>query len=69
LLARIVLSWVPNIDDRNQFVQLLFRVTEPVLEPVRRAIPRFGMIDVSPIVVFIALHILQRFLLGVAGDL
>lgn len=68
LLARIVLSWIPNVDRSNQIVQLLYQLTEPVLEPVRRTIPPLGMIDLSPIIVFIGLRILQSVLSGMASD-
>lgn len=64
LLARIILSWIPNVDRSNQIVQLLYQLTEPVLEPVRRTIPPLGMIDLSPIIVFIGLRILQSILTG-----
>ena len=67
LLARIVLSWIPNVDRSNQIVQLLYQLTEPVLEPVRRTIPPLGMIDISPIIVFIGLRILQSILKGMAN--
>lgn len=68
LLARIVLSWIPNVDRSNSIVQLLYQLTEPVLEPVRRTIPPLGMIDLSPIIVFIGLRILQSVLTGMASD-
>ncbi len=68
LLARIILSWIPNVDRSNQIIQFLYQVTEPVLEPVRRVIPRLGMIDISPIVVFIGLRMLQSILLNMAVD-
>ncbi len=68
LLARIVLSWIPNVDRSNQIVQVLYQITEPVLEPARRVIPRVGMIDISPIVVFIGLRMLQSILLNMAVD-
>ncbi len=68
LLARIVLSWIPNVDLSNSIVQLLYQLTEPVLEPVRRTIPPLGMIDLSPIIVFIGLRILQSVLTGMASD-
>ncbi len=58
LLARILMTWIPNLDPTNPIVQLLLQVTEPVLEPARRLIPNIGMIDISPIVVFFALQIL-----------
>ena len=66
LLARIILTWIPNVDRSNQIVQFLYNITEPVLEPVRRVIPRLGMIDISPIVVFIGLRMLQSILLNIA---
>ena len=63
LIARIVLSWIPNVDRSNQIVQFLYQITDPVLEPVRQIVPPLGMIDLSPIVVFIALQVLQSALL------
>jgi len=69
LLARIILSWIPNLDRSNPVVRFLYQITEPVLEPVRRVMPRLGMIDISPIVVFIGLHFLQKILVSVAGGL
>ncbi len=66
VLARVVMSWIPNLSPTNQIVQLIHGLTEPVLEPVRRIIPRLGMMDISPIVVFVALRVLQRFLLGLS---
>ena len=59
LLIRILITWIPNLDPHHPIVQLLFQVTDPVLEPARKLI---GMIDISPIVVFIALGILQDLL-------
>ena len=67
LLARIILSWIPHVDRSNQIIHFLYQITDPVLAPVRRAIPPLGMIDISPIIVFIGLQILQRILLNAAG--
>ena len=66
LLARILVTWIPNLDPHNPIVQMLFQVTDPVLEPARKLIPSIGMIDISPIVVFIVLGILQEMLLKFA---
>ena len=63
LLIRILMSWIPNLDRSNAIVQMLVQVTDPVLEPARRLIPPLGMIDISPIVVFIALSIIRDLLL------
>ena len=56
------------LDTRNRLVwtigDFLFRVTEPVLRPVRNVIPVFGNIDISPIVVILLLQYVARPLLA-----
>ncbi|MGR3174282.1 MAG: YggT family protein [Candidatus Scalindua sp.] len=59
LIVRIVLTWIPH-NPQNQAVTLLHKITEPVLVPVRRVIPSIGGIDISPIIVFIALGFIKR---------
>ncbi|MGE5218290.1 MAG: YggT family protein [Chloroflexota bacterium] len=62
LLGRVFISWV-NADYQNPIVRFVYAATEPVLEPVRRRLPLIaGGLDLSPIVVWIALLFLQRFL-------
>jgi YggT family protein len=64
LIVRIFMSWI-RPDRSNPLVDWVYRLTEPVLEPVRRLLPIQGMgIDFSPIIVFILLSILQRVILG-----
>ncbi len=63
ILARVLLSWV-QVDPYNPLVQLLFQVTEPILEPFRRVIPSVGMIDISPVVAIIVLQIVQQVLMS-----
>jgi YggT family protein len=64
LLARVLISWFPNVDQDNPIIQFLYAATEPVLAPVRefmqRQFPDMGMMDFSPIVVFIGIFILQQ---------
>ena len=62
LLARVLISWFPDIDRSNAIVQLLYDVTEPVLQPVRNALPQTGMIDLSPLVVFLGISVLMQLL-------
>lgn len=57
LIARALMSWFPVSRD-NQFVRVLIQVTEPLLEPVRRIMPRTGMIDFSTMVVIILLYVM-----------
>ena len=63
LLARALISWIPNLDPYNPIVQFLYQITEPVLEPIRRLIPPVGgMIDISMLVAFFGIMILQQLL-------
>jgi len=62
LLARVFMTWMPNLDPQNPVVKFLFDATEPVLAPVRRVLPSMQGIDFSPIVVFVIINIIQRLL-------
>ena len=64
LLARIILSWFPNVDRSNPIIQFLFDVTEPVLKPIRDMLPSSGMFDFSPLIVFIIIQVLTSVLRG-----
>jgi len=61
IIARAVLSWV-NPDPRNMIVQILYRITEPVLFWVRRKLPfNLGGLDISPILVLLAIYFVKIF--------
>ncbi|MBC7583735.1 MAG: YggT family protein [Tardiphaga sp.] len=67
LIASAILSWLIAfnvVNTRNQFVsaiaEFLFRITEPVLGPIRRALPGLGGLDISPIVLILIIMFLQR---------
>ena len=69
IIARAVLSWV-NPDPFNPVVRFLYRVTEPVLRPIRRRMPMMGMgLDLSPMLVILAIYFLQAFLVESLRDL
>jgi len=69
LLGRIVISWV-NADPANPIVRFLYAATEPVLERARRLLPlQAGGFDLSPIIVWIVILFLQRFLVHSLYDL
>ena len=62
IIARALLSWV-NPDPYNPIVRFLNSITEPVLYRVRKAVPMHGMgLDLSPIIVILAIYFLQIFL-------
>jgi YggT family protein len=62
LLARVLLSWFPDIDRNNPLVRLLYDITEPVLRPVRERLPQNGPMDFSPLVVFLGIYVLMTLL-------
>ena len=57
ILIRVLMSWFP-IDPNNPIVRLLIDITEPVLAPFRRIIPRIGMFDLSPLAALLVLQFL-----------
>jgi YggT family protein len=66
LLARVVVSWLeffgvrpPVTGPFRSAYDLLFAVTEPVLRPLRRVIPPAGMFDISVVVAFVIIFVLQ----------
>lgn len=58
LLASVVISWV-NADPYNPLVNFVYRVTEPFLRRIRRHMPDTGALDLSPLVAFAAIYVLQ----------
>jgi YggT family protein len=67
LIVRVLITWV-NPDPFNPVVQFLSRVTDPVLEPLRRVIPPLGPIDISPIIALLLLQALQHFIVRTLWD-
>lgn len=69
VLASIVMSWLVAfnvLNTRNRAVYMimdtLYRITEPVLRPLRRIIPSTGAVDLSPIALFFILWLIQMYL-------
>ena len=67
LIAAAVLSWLIAfnvVNTRNQFVAMigdfLYRITEPVLRPIRNAIPNLGGIDISPVVLILIIILIEK---------
>lgn len=63
LIARVLLSWV-NLGPGNPLVVIVHQVTEPILAPIRRVMPKFGMLDFSPMVAMILVFVVQRVLIS-----
>jgi YggT family protein len=58
LLVRVVSSWI-RVSPYSKWVHWSYRLTEPLLAPLRRWIPTIGMIDITPIVAYIILIVLE----------
>lgn len=63
-IARAILSWIPIGHDSpfRPVVDVIWRLTEPILAPVRRVLPSLGGLDLSVIVVIIGIRVLQSIL-------
>lgn len=69
LIVGAIMSWLVAfniINSHNRFVQVvgdfLFRITEPVLKPIRNVLPAMGGLDLSPMVLIFAILFLQSFI-------
>ena len=67
LIASAILSWLVAfnvVNTRHPFVaavaDFLFRITEPVLRPIRNLLPNLGGIDISPIILFLIIILIER---------
>ncbi len=69
IIVRALLSWV-NPDPYNPIVQFIYRITEPVLRPIRNVLPTYQIgLDLSPMVAILAIYFLQMFLVPVLRDI
>jgi len=59
ILVRVVLSFI-QISPYHPLVQMVYQLTEPILQPIRNIMPRTGMIDFSPLIALLLLGLLRR---------
>ena len=64
ILARVLLSWI-RVSPYHPAVEFLYRITEPILAPLRRVIPPVGMVDISPVIALLLLQIIQKVLVAI----
>ena len=76
IIIQVILSWlfvfnVLNVSSGGvrAFAGALEKITAPIYRPIRKILPDFGGIDFSPVVVLLAIMVLQRLLAGVAADI
>jgi YggT family protein len=66
MIGRVVVSWL-NIGQSSPMypiVSIIHQITEPILAPIRRVLPNFGMLDLSPMVALILITFIQKALVG-----
>ena len=69
VIASAIMSWLVAfgvVNVRNQFIRvivdMLYRLTEPVLRPIRRILPNLGGVDISPVILLLGLFFLRSLL-------
>ncbi len=72
ILIQVILSWFAPMGVGGRFMLLLSDLTDPILMPLRRMIPPFGMLDLSPLIAilllqFVVLRIMLAITNGLAG--
>ena len=56
IIIRVILSWFLRPD--NSLLLILYQITEPILAPLRRIVPRIGVLDITPIIAIILLQLI-----------
>ena len=65
IFVRVILSWIPNARLPFGLGEFVFAVSEPILGPIRRAMPFFGGVDLSPLVALLLIQVASSVLLRV----
>lgn len=67
VIASAIMSWLVAfgvVNMRNQFIRMvvdtLYRLTEPMLRPIRRLLPNLGGVDISPVILLIAIYFVRE---------
>ncbi|MCB9992399.1 MAG: YggT family protein [Hyphomicrobiaceae bacterium] len=70
IIAQVIMSWLLAFNILNMSNRLvatianaLYQITEPVLRPIRRFVPNFGGLDLSPIILFLAIYFIRLVIL------
>jgi len=64
LIARAILSWIPRIGVLTPVATVLDGITEPILSPIRRRLPLFGGLDLSPLVALLLISVVEALVLA-----
>lgn len=64
IILVVLLSWIPIFNVKKEPIATLIAIYEVIMKPFKTIIPPIGMIDISPVVAFIVLQLLENFLLN-----
>ena len=65
IMVRVFLSWIPH-DPYNQFLQILYAITDTILKPIREFLPvQAGGLDFSPMIAFVLLGFIKNLFISV----
>jgi YggT family protein len=65
VIVRALLTWVPSVDYGHPVIRAIVRVTDPVLQPIRRLVPPLGGIDVTPIAALLLIQVARYLLINI----
>ncbi|HEV8536383.1 MAG TPA: YggT family protein [Candidatus Limnocylindria bacterium] len=68
IFVRVITSWIPNARLPFRLGEFVWNVSEPLLSPIRRALPLAGGLDLSPLVALLAIQVGERILLLLVGN-
>jgi YggT family protein len=66
LIVRVASTWF-QVSPYSRWIRWSYTLSEPILAPLRRVIPTLGMVDISPIVAFLVLNLLESVVFGALG--
>ncbi len=65
ILIVVLLSWIPIFDQRKEPLASLVRIYDMIMAPFKAIIPPIGMIDISPLIAFILLQIIEKLIINI----
>ena len=66
IIGRVLLSWI-NLGPGNPIVAIIYQITEPILAPIRRALPSMGMLDFAPMVALLLILLVRTVIFRALG--
>lgn len=64
IIIRAVLSWIQH-SPSQPLIKFIYQITEPPLRFIRQYVPNFGGLDISPVILIVAVYIIERILIRI----